>query len=43
MEEFHIPRPKAGEVLIKTKGDYLISWFLIYGIFFYAYTFGFRC
>jgi Zn-dependent alcohol dehydrogenase len=25
MEEFHIPRPKAGEVLIKTKGDYLIS------------------
>jgi hypothetical protein len=34
MEEFHIPRPKAGEVLIKTKGDYLISWFLIYGIFF---------
>lgn len=27
-EDFHMPRPKANEVLIKTKGDY----------FFYSFT-----
>lgn len=25
IEEFHIPRPKAGELLIKTKGTFLFS------------------